>query len=243
MGNTCFLNSVIQCLTYCPSFAQACLLREHSSQCRKPSNSCIACVMESHIVQYLSPESRSNGSVKPIGVLTNIKRISKTIAIGRQEDAHEFLRFLIDSMLYPKKNGHDTSVAAKYFKGCVVSTITCSSCQKRSDKVDMMLDVSLDIKSSKSIEHSLGAFVGTEVLKGANKYACETCKRLTDAKKQVTFKESPSTLTLHLKRFGFSKQTSKLNHFVQYGETLDLGPYMSNKTATNETYELCGGSL
>jgi hypothetical protein len=34
MGNTCFLNSVLQCLTYTPPLALALLQSDHSGQCR-----------------------------------------------------------------------------------------------------------------------------------------------------------------------------------------------------------------
>lgn len=34
MGNTCFLNSALQCLTYTPPFANYMLTREHSKTCR-----------------------------------------------------------------------------------------------------------------------------------------------------------------------------------------------------------------
>lgn len=34
MGNTCFLNSALQCLTYTPPFANYMLTREHSKSCK-----------------------------------------------------------------------------------------------------------------------------------------------------------------------------------------------------------------
>lgn len=34
MGNTCFLNSALQCLTYTPPFANYMLTREHSKTCK-----------------------------------------------------------------------------------------------------------------------------------------------------------------------------------------------------------------
>lgn len=33
LGNSCYLNSVLQCLTYTPPLAQFCLSSQHSSLC------------------------------------------------------------------------------------------------------------------------------------------------------------------------------------------------------------------
>lgn len=48
LGNTCFLNAVLQCLTYTPALAVALLAKTHSSQCRK-AGFCIMCELESHV--------------------------------------------------------------------------------------------------------------------------------------------------------------------------------------------------
>lgn len=34
LGNTCYLNSVLQCLTYTPPLANFCLRNQHSSVCK-----------------------------------------------------------------------------------------------------------------------------------------------------------------------------------------------------------------
>ena len=40
MGNTCFLNSALQCLTYTPPFANYMLTREHSKTCKLVFSRC-----------------------------------------------------------------------------------------------------------------------------------------------------------------------------------------------------------
>ncbi|KAK2521991.1 hypothetical protein Q9966_012945 [Columba livia] len=52
LGNTCFLNSVLQCLTYTPPLANHLLSGEHSRACGQ-KGFCIMCRMEVHVQQVL----------------------------------------------------------------------------------------------------------------------------------------------------------------------------------------------
>ncbi|KAM9591702.1 ubiquitin carboxyl-terminal hydrolase 42-like [Morphnus guianensis] len=51
LGNTCFLNSVLQCLTYTAPLANYLLSREHSQSCEycHQQDFCMMCVMEAHV--------------------------------------------------------------------------------------------------------------------------------------------------------------------------------------------------
>lgn len=48
MGNTCFLNSALQCLTYTPPFANYMLTREHSKTCKLVSTSVMVLLCMCH---------------------------------------------------------------------------------------------------------------------------------------------------------------------------------------------------
>ncbi|KAK2521982.1 hypothetical protein Q9966_012936 [Columba livia] len=52
LGNTCFLNSVLQCLTYTPPLANHLLSGEHSRACGQ-KGFCVMCRMEVHVQQVL----------------------------------------------------------------------------------------------------------------------------------------------------------------------------------------------
>ena len=52
LGNTCFLNSVLQCLTYAPPLANLCLDGVHSASCAKAKGDagfCAFCELEKHV--------------------------------------------------------------------------------------------------------------------------------------------------------------------------------------------------
>uniref|UniRef100_A0A8D0KXS4 Ubiquitin carboxyl-terminal hydrolase 36 n=1 Tax=Strix occidentalis caurina TaxID=311401 RepID=A0A8D0KXS4_STROC len=90
MGNTCFLNSVLQCLTYTPPLANYLLSREHSQSCRQ-QGFCMMCRMERHVNVVLQS---SGSAIQPWAIV----RIGEHFKLGMQEDAHEFLRCTVAAM-------------------------------------------------------------------------------------------------------------------------------------------------
>ncbi|XP_031113670.1 ubiquitin carboxyl-terminal hydrolase 25-like [Ipomoea triloba] len=57
LGNTCYLNSVLQCLTYTPPLANFCLKSLHSSSCDatpEKKSECPFCLLEKRIARSLS---------------------------------------------------------------------------------------------------------------------------------------------------------------------------------------------
>uniref|UniRef100_A0A8C5KJU9 ubiquitinyl hydrolase 1 n=1 Tax=Jaculus jaculus TaxID=51337 RepID=A0A8C5KJU9_JACJA len=102
LGNTCFLNSTIQCLTYTPPLANYLLSKEHARSCHQGSF-CVLCVMQNHIVQAFA---NSGNAIKPISFIRDLKKIARHFRFGNQEDAHEFLRYIIDAMQRACLNGY-----------------------------------------------------------------------------------------------------------------------------------------
>ncbi|CAI9274570.1 unnamed protein product [Lactuca saligna] len=99
LGNTYYLNAVIQCLTYTPPLANFYLRLQHSkngeflAQQDKKSD-CPFCLLEKRIVRSLSIDSTLDTPGKIIG---GLKVFAEHFRLGRQEDAHEFLRYIIDA--------------------------------------------------------------------------------------------------------------------------------------------------
>uniref|UniRef100_A0A3Q4N920 Ubiquitin specific peptidase 36 n=1 Tax=Neolamprologus brichardi TaxID=32507 RepID=A0A3Q4N920_NEOBR len=94
LGNTCFLNSTVQCLTYTPPLANYLLSKEHSRVCHQ-SGFCMICVMQNHIIQAFA---NTGNAIKPVSFIRDLKKIARHFRFGSQEDAHEFLRYTIDAM-------------------------------------------------------------------------------------------------------------------------------------------------
>ncbi|XP_068654109.1 ubiquitin carboxyl-terminal hydrolase 25-like [Aristolochia californica] len=239
LDNTCYLNSVLQCLTYTPPLANFCLKNQHSSLCESLSNAdnkrdCPFCILERRIVRSLSIEAPLDA---PSKLLNSLRIFAEHFRFGKQEDAHEFLRYVIDAChntcvklfkesFRHQRNGaaadllcHDT-VVKQIFGGALQSQVKCLSCGAESNRTDDIMDISLDVFQSTSLREALRRFFQPEVLDGSNKYKCEKCKKLSPARKQMSILQAPNILVIHLKRFeGIG---GKIDRPIAFEEVLTL---------------------
>jgi ubiquitin carboxyl-terminal hydrolase 22/27/51 len=120
------------------------------------------------------------------------------------------------------------------FYGKLSSTVTCDKCKNVTTALDPYMDVSLglrsmDSKASKAtpldLRECLDRFTSGEKL-SASDYTCQKCQTQQDATKQLSIKQLPPVLTIHLKRFEHSRSNStKLETKVKFPMQLDLYPY------------------
>ncbi|CAA0808455.1 Ubiquitin carboxyl-terminal hydrolase 25 [Striga hermonthica] len=250
LGNTCYLNSVLQCLTYTPPLANFCLRFLHSSVCdsKKEKRECPFCILERRIALSLNSEAVVDA---PLKINRCLRIYAEHFRAGRQEDAHEFLRYVIDAChntcLRLKKlqqqqqrgktgasNGGDISgstetVVKEIFGGALQSQVKCLSCGAESNKVDDIMDISLDILHSGSLKEALQKFFQPEVLDGNNKYKCDSCERLVAARKQMTILQAPNVLVIQLKRFE-GLFGGKVDKPIAFDEALVLSSHMCKES-------------
>ncbi|XP_039715062.1 ubiquitin carboxyl-terminal hydrolase 36 [Pteropus medius] len=241
LGNTCFLNSTVQCLTYTPPLAGYLLSKEHSRSCRQGSF-CMLCLMQNHIVQAFA---NSGNAIKPVSFIRDLKKIARHFRFGSQEDAHEFLRYTIDAMQKACLSGcakldrqtQATTLVHQIFGGYLRSRVKCSVCRSVSDTYDPYLDVALEIRQAANIVRALELFVKPDVLSGENAYMCAKCKKKVPASKRFTIHRTSNVLTLSLKRFA-NFSGGKITKDVGYPEFLNIRPYMSQSSGEPVMYGL-----
>ncbi|NXG40886.1 UBP42 hydrolase, partial [Psilopogon haemacephalus] len=241
LGNTCFLNSTLQCLTYTPPLANYMLSLEHTQSCHE-EGFCMMCTMETHVNQVLCC---SNNAIKPTSVINGLKRIGKHFHFGSQEDAHEFLCFTVDALQKACLNGSTkldrssqaTTLIYQIFGGYLRSRVKCLNCKAVSDTYEPFLDITLDIKAVTSVTRALEQFVKPEQLDGENSYKCSKCKKMVPASKRYTIHRASNVLTISLKRFA-NFTGGKINKDVKYPEYLDLRAYMSQSIGEPLIYAL-----
>ncbi|KZT29259.1 cysteine proteinase, partial [Neolentinus lepideus HHB14362 ss-1] len=245
MGNTCFLNSALQCLLHTPPLLR--VLWAHKGRddpcCVKQGGFCMICALRQVMIDS---HSGKRHPFNPFPITTKMQAIAKHMRKGRQEDSHEFLRYAIDALQKSCLAGHppkidpklaETTWVHKMFGGRLRSRVTCQDCHYNSDTYDGILDLSIDIHDCGGLRDALKRFVAVDVLKGQNKYKCEKCKKAVIAHKRFTVHDAPLVLTVHLKRF--TPLGRKIGHPLKYEERLSLQPYMSDGQY-GPTYSLYG---
>ncbi|XP_071741697.1 ubiquitin carboxyl-terminal hydrolase 18-like [Rutidosis leptorrhynchoides] len=243
-GNSCFANVVMQCLTYTRPLTAYLLENGHRRECRR-NDWCFLCELETHMERV----SRSNHAFSPINILSRLPNIGGNFGYGKQEDAHEFMRFVIDTMqsvcldvyggeqaVHP--SSQETTLIQHIFGGRLQSQVICAKCNNVSNQFENMMDLTVEINGdAASLEECLDQFTAKEWLDGENKYKCDGCNDYVLAWKRLNINMAPNILTIALKRFQ-SGRYGKLNKRVTFPETLDLSPYMSEGANSNDKYKL-----
>ncbi|KAF8719309.1 hypothetical protein HU200_024008 [Digitaria exilis] len=266
LGNTCYLNSVLQCLASTPPLATFCLASRHSNLCKKVfpnrDKECAFCLLERQIARLLRADAGALDS--PAKIIRCMPLFAEHFRWGRQEDAHEFLRYVVDAChttgLRMRKrltaavaNGNRGDeegrgqqsvcmVMRETFGGSLLSQVKCLVCKGESNKTDEIMDISLDLPGSSSVADALARFFQPEILEGANKYSCERCKKLTSARKQMFILRAPKVLVIQLKRFE-GINGGKINRNIEFKESLVLSDFMFNKNQVQDlqpAYNLFG---
>ncbi|WAQ97468.1 UBP36-like protein [Mya arenaria] len=210
-GNTCFLNATMQCLVHCPPLTNYMMSGEHQATCRAVNQDrCILCNL-----QFLTKRGVHGvaDSITPKWFVNNLQYIGRHFRIGRQEDAHEFLRLSLEKMMKCAVGGYhekldkyskDTTVIHQIYAGYLRSQVVCSRCEYKSNTYDPLLDISLDIKNADNLERAFHQFVAPDKLDMENAYKCDKCKQKVMATKRFTIHKAPNVLTIQLKRFQYA---------------------------------------
>ncbi|TKY74829.1 Ubiquitin carboxyl-terminal hydrolase 19 [Spatholobus suberectus] len=244
-GNSCFANVVLQCLSFTRPLIAYLLEKGHRRECC-PNDWCFLCEFEAHVEKARLSSSQA---FSPMNILSRLPNIGGTLGYGRQEDAHEFMRFAIDAMqsvcldefggekAVPPTH-QETTLIQHIFGGHLQSEVICTECEKNSNQYENMMDLTVEIHGdAASLEECLDQFTAKEWLHGDNMYKCDGCKVYVKAWKRLTVKRAPNILTIALKRFQ-SGRFGKLNKRVTFPETLDLSPYMSEVGDGSDIYKL-----
>ena len=159
MGSTCFMSVVIQSLLHNPLLKSWYLSEGHASQsCER--DACTSCALDEIFSEFWSGEKTEGYGAVPM-LLSSWKN-SEQLAGYQQQDAHEYLQFILNALHATYKPGlpegeidesedspHDgdcTCIIHKTFYGKLQSTVTCNECKNKTTALDPFMDLSLDLK-------------------------------------------------------------------------------------------------
>lgn len=232
LGNTCFLNSVLQCFLHTVPLLHSMLLDNHTVGCQCiEERFCVLCALRELV--ELSFTS-SYGIVSPWKIVDNLSYFSSSFQRYQQEDAHEFLQCFLerlescyDSKLKECKNLKIDNFVRQVFGGSLVSKLKCCKCYHCSDTYEPLVNISLEIEEADDLLMALQSFTKIEKIEDSeNKFMCESCKEQVSIEKQLMFDQIPSVAVFHLKRFKNDGHfVEKIDKHVKFPLEMDLRPF------------------
>jgi len=159
LGNTCFFNSVVQCLNSNEQLVKLMVGANHDKASKLgevPEFSATKTLASQLQKLFQSLHSGVQESFRPKAMLAAISGTpgGDMYGTGRQQDAHELLIFLLDKLDEEYKEGFPSLL----LQGRLSSTVTCLACRNPSTKDEEFWSLELDLKSHKSatprISHS-----------------------------------------------------------------------------------------
>ena len=231
IGNTCFMNSALQCLSNIPELTQwAKDQQQHSSNSSKD----IISVYTSLIQSMWSGE---NSSLNPRNIKEIISCSAPIFADYAQKDSHEFMNSLLNAL----ERTNSASIIADLFHIHTKSQVTCLACHfiDTTDEITTFLPLPLPRKTSSKndilLEDLIKDYCLEDNLDGL--YYCHNCQNNAPAKQKTNISlPLPPVLIIQLKRFPFDGTSRKIDTFVQY--KLQYKNLLSN----NDIYQLCAVS-
>jgi len=246
LGNTCFMNAVLQSLSNIQQFSRAILEIKMNG---KVDNEYL--LVEEIRKTFISLCEGSKSSVSPDSLFHVIWKCVPRFRGYQQQDAHEFLRYVLDVLhteliqingcannsLFNSKfnyNSKENSIVTAIFGGILQNEMICLNCKQDFKKNDPFLDLSLDIpverkhKSARLNDNCnennkydlfdcLASFIQLEELADSELYYCPNCKEKQKSTKKFWIRRLPNVLCLHLKRFRWNSHfRTKVDSVVEF---------------------------
>ncbi|GAM84932.1 hypothetical protein ANO11243_029350 [Dothideomycetidae sp. 11243] len=169
MGQTCFMSVVLQSLIHNPFIRAFYLSESHrSAECEREC--CTSCALDDIFSEFHSVEKAEGYGM--VAMLQSSWRGGGSLAGYQQQDAHEYLQFILNSLhstnIEPdekEEKAEDCScVIHRTFCGLLQSTVTCTKCKNVTTARDPFMDLSLDVRQpgQKKKENKISMTTGKE---------------------------------------------------------------------------------
>ena len=155
LGNTCFMNSILQCLNNIPRIVQYYISSKENSSLSNSTTPVSAAFVN------LIESMRISSTVRPVALKSAITRYAPLFSGYSQQDAHEYLTVLLDALhqesCVQTEDGEERSIITVLFQGQMKYTIKCSEasrCQNITITTDAFLDMPVFIERTMSSSSS-----------------------------------------------------------------------------------------
>jgi len=269
LGNTCFMNSALQCLSHTYELNLFLEAGKYKTRLNDKPESLILCEWDNLRKMIWS----ENCTISPGGFLGAVQKLAhikdRTIFTGfAQNDLTEFLQFIIEcfhegicrevnmnitgqcltetdklaeSCFKMMKNMYkkEYSEFLNMFYGIHVSTIKSLESDYQNNSPEPFFNLALPIGNDKTLVGCLNEYTKSEQLTGDNKVLNDNTNTKEDAEKKIVFWSLPEVLVITIKRFG--NNIRKNQEFIDFPLTnFDLSNYVVGYDNTSYVYDLYG---
>eukprot|EP00917_Polyrhabdina_sp_WS-2016_P018740 GHVP01040235.1.p1 GENE.GHVP01040235.1~~GHVP01040235.1.p1 ORF type:complete len:661 (-),score=105.88 GHVP01040235.1:50-2032(-) len=239
-SNSCYFNSVLQALAYCPPLAQDMMSSMHSKTCKRLQKKvpCGMCEFESLIKEMFDPSKSS--AIKTPNFIYRILQ-EKKLKLGKQQCAHEFLFHFFDwievfdlpmavqedhinhRIKWTEQSG---SYLGQIFTGIHRIQRQCQNCLKSEYNFQPFRELNVRVQDHKNLKAALHALNTPEVMHDVK---CSFCDGKHDKILKSSIARNPPVLLLTLQRSAWNTTMAmpyKLGGSVKCPFDIDLAPLM-----------------
>lgn len=207
LGQTCFLNAILQSFLANPLLRNYFLSDKHNERLCT-TKECMCCEMDRLFTEVYSGKG---GPLGPTSFLTTTWKASPAELSGyAQQDAHEFFIAALNQIHATSKGKTAAScicIVHTTFDGLLQSDVRCERCGNVTSTTDPMLDISLEIEAKgaaaaqeATLASCLRRYTQPEKL-ALNDYTCSKCRGPSHASKRLSIRKLPPVLSFQFKRF------------------------------------------
>jgi ubiquitin carboxyl-terminal hydrolase 8 len=266
LGNTCYMNTAIQCLSHLPEFhplqpvfsnestkIKGCVFNEwYSLQEQLWNNETRSPVVPRQFLSKFIQECRKknvlfnnfqqNDTEEFINIFMDLlhQNCKKKISIKIEGEARSELSKLEVKAIqsWSRFFKEDYSYIIKKFYSQLLSITSCPKCDYNTVNFDPFMVLSLEIpQGSSTLYECLDSYTKKTTLDCDNSWVCDKCKQKVQPEKKLILWKSSDVLIIQLKRYSIR---SKKDNFIHFPLNLTLDPYLIDYQCKGKQYRLSG---
>lgn len=243
IGNTCYLNTALQCLGFCHCFLRFMLKDENSVVESERS------LLKQLCDLYKISCSEGDKAINPIRLIKVLHlKLNVFMNIFEQNDINEVLTLMIDklndevSRPYDEHHKHyddkslfdlqrrkmdisweqhhreSWSELIPMFYGQMISQIICGNCKAIHHNHEVFMNIMVSLDDATTLQDCLDNFCKDEYIEEG--WLCDKCKKPNKSQRSHRFWRVPQILIITVKRF--NKNLSKISTSIQVPMYLDI---------------------